>query len=159
MLPMVVAERLFVHVTKQMKRLDRYICSIQAALQQGPEVFNAVGVDVIFYVAFKMIHYLVEVAIFQIVVASEFVGVDFGSRLYKLAHDLFRDVLFATRNHGSFHLAAALQQAHHNGLTVSALHSDTITETAALRLIHVPSLAADEGLIYFDRGAIAAELG
>ena len=44
--PVVVAERLFVDVAEQVEGLDADIGSVQSALQQAPEVFQPVGVDI-----------------------------------------------------------------------------------------------------------------
>jgi hypothetical protein len=47
-LTVVVAEYLFINVAKEMKRTDCNIGSIQATLQEAPEVLHTVCVDVTF---------------------------------------------------------------------------------------------------------------
>ena len=84
---------------------------------------------------------------------------NFGSRFDHFAHNLFRHILFAMRNHSGFHLPAALQQSHNDCLAVSTLHSTITTHALPLRLVHESGLAADEGLIHFDRSAIAPQFG
>ena len=44
-LAIVAAENLFVKITKQVKRFDRNICALQAALYQTPEILHPVSVD------------------------------------------------------------------------------------------------------------------
>ena len=82
---------------------------------------------------------------------------DFGSRLNMFAHDLFRPILFAMRKHGGFNFAATLKHSHYNGFAVAALHPTVAAQAFALRLVHVPSLAADESFVHFDWSAIAAK--
>ena len=45
-LPVVIAESLLIEVTEKMKRFDANIGSVDAALQEAPEVLKAIGVDV-----------------------------------------------------------------------------------------------------------------
>jgi hypothetical protein len=102
----------------------------------------------------------VSETVFQIVVAGELIGMNFGSRLNHLAHDLFGKILFAVRNHGGLDLPATLQQSHDNSLSmVSALHPALTAQALSLGAVHVASFAADESLVYFDGCSTATELG
>ena len=47
---LVIPERLFVHVTEDVLRGYGNVGSVQAALQQAPEVLHSIGVDVAFHV-------------------------------------------------------------------------------------------------------------
>jgi hypothetical protein len=141
------------------KWFNRNVGSTQSTLQKRPEILDSVSVNILFYVALKMIDDLVNVAILKVVVAAEFVGMNLRSGFDHFAHDLFRDVLFAGRNHGSFNFAAALQHSHDYGFAMSALHPFVMAEALALRLVHKSGLAADEGFVHFNRSAVAAEFG
>lgn len=53
------AERLFIEVAEQMERLDTHIGALDPALQEAPEVLNAVGMDIPAHVGFGVIDDLV----------------------------------------------------------------------------------------------------
>ena len=53
-LPVVVAERLFIDVAKQVERFDGNVGTHQGPLQQCPKVFNSVRVDVLPHVFFRV---------------------------------------------------------------------------------------------------------
>jgi hypothetical protein len=44
-LPVVVAERLFIKITEQVKRFHAHVGTVQSALQRAPEVLHCVGVN------------------------------------------------------------------------------------------------------------------
>ena len=60
-LPVVVPEGLLIEVTEEMERLNTYVGTTDAALQQRPEVLKAVGVDATVDVLDSMIHNLMRV--------------------------------------------------------------------------------------------------
>ena len=132
---------------------------LQAALEQAPEVLDSVGVHVLFYVTLKMVDDFVSEAIFQIGVAGELIGVNFGSRLNHFADDSFWNVLSAMRNDCGLYLSAALQQSHDNSLTASALYSALAAHALPFCAVHESRLAADESLIDFDRSSATAQFG
>ena len=74
-LSLVESERLLIAVSEQMKRLNVHVSSFQASLEQRPEVFKAVRVDVAFRVALKMVYNLAVVIFRQIVIGHERIGV------------------------------------------------------------------------------------
>src|SRR5208282_5894800 len=142
-----------------MKRLYRNIGSAQAALEQRPEVFDSVGMNVLSHVTLKMVDDFVSKAIFQIGIASELVGVNFRAGFNHLAHDLFGEILSAVRDDGGIYFPAALQHSHDNGLAVSAaVHSALAAQTLPFVAVHESRFAADESLIHFNRRPVAAEL-
>lgn len=73
-LPHVVAERLFVEVAEQMEWLDTHISSLNSALEQAPEVFEIVGVNVPVDVGNRMVNNLVRVVCGKIVVRWQRIG-------------------------------------------------------------------------------------
>ena len=54
-LPIVVAERLFVNVPEQVKRLDAHVGAFQSALEQAPEVLHSVGMDLPVHIGLSVI--------------------------------------------------------------------------------------------------------
>src|SRR5580658_7709497 len=79
LLPIVVAECLFVKVTEQMKRFDAHIGSPDSALQKTPEVFESVGVNLSIDVLLRMVDYLVRVLLREIVIGLERITVERAS--------------------------------------------------------------------------------
>ena len=59
----VETERLLVKVAEQMKRFDRHVGALDGALQEAPEVFEPVGVDIAFGVALGMVDDVVDVGV------------------------------------------------------------------------------------------------
>src|SRR5262249_22990196 len=139
-----------------MERLNRNVGSIQTTFQQTPEILDSVCMDVLSNVSLKVIDYLVNVSILQVVVALKFIGVDFASRLYDFAHDLLSDVVFAIWNHLRPDLPAAHQHSHDNCFAAAALHSTIAAHALTLRSVHVSRLAADKCFVGFDWWAIRA---
>src|SRR6185437_16591947 len=76
----VETESLFVNVTEQMKRLYSNVGSTKAALQQRPEVFNGVGVNVAMHVVLKVIHDKVSEPVGEPVIVGELISVNPSSR-------------------------------------------------------------------------------
>ena len=72
----VVTENLFVYVTEQMKRLDSNVGSTKAALQQRPEVLQAVRVYATVNILFRMVHNVVNEVVAHLVVAYGIIRVD-----------------------------------------------------------------------------------
>ena len=58
-LPKVVAEHLLVQITEQMKGFHADIGTLQLALEQAPEVFKPVGMNLSVYVFLRMVNNLV----------------------------------------------------------------------------------------------------
>src|ERR1700676_2212290 len=90
---MIETKRLLIDIAKQMEWLYRYVGSTKAALQERPEVLDAIGVYVALYVTLKMIHDVVGVAFRQSVIVDEFVSHDpsAGKNVFvdDLVHGLF----------------------------------------------------------------------
>src|SRR5438132_1327413 len=69
-------ERLLIEVAKQMERFDRDIGALDGALQERPEVFEAVDVDLPIDVSLRVVNDLVDVILVQSVVGLERIGKD-----------------------------------------------------------------------------------
>ncbi len=61
----VVSERLFVYIAKQVERLNADVGSTQAALQQTPEVFQTVRVNLSAHVLFGVVDDFVNVLVIE----------------------------------------------------------------------------------------------
>src|SRR5439155_13665094 len=82
----VKAENLFVNVTREMKRLNANVGSFKPALQERPEVLNAVRVNPTANVSLSVIHYVMHEAIVELVIADRFIGVDRRAMLHVLEY-------------------------------------------------------------------------
>src|ERR1017187_1788698 len=130
-----------------MKRLNSNVGSTKAALQERPEILNAIGVNLSVYVLLKVIDELMLVLGFEIVVASKLVSHDCGTSLNEISNSSMNSRMLAISNDSGFDSSATLKCADDYSLAMSTLHSNAIAETTALTLVHIASLAADVGLI------------
>lgn len=146
-LAVVVTEALLIEVAKQMERFDAHIGTVYTALQQRPEVFEAVRVDATVHVLYGVVHDLMRVVAGETLIRKQEVRVQRRPRLYMLLNLRLQGVLLTIRHNGRNNLTATLQHAHHSNLVTRTATSDA---TLALGNVHVPRLAADKRLIRFD---------
>ena len=66
--PIVPTECLFIHIPEQMERLDAHIRSFDASLEERPEVFKPVRMDMAFRVALDMIYHVVDIFVCEVAV-------------------------------------------------------------------------------------------
>src|SRR5665213_176481 len=117
-LAVVVAKSLFIQITEQVVRFDAHVGTIQAALQETPEVLHTVRVDVAANVLFSMIDDLMNELLFKSPVRNQFVGEDVRAGCDIGLDVRLKSILLTIRNNGSLDLPAALKHSHHNGLAV-----------------------------------------
>ena len=86
-------KRLFVEVPEQVERLDRNVGAADRTLEQRPEVFEPVGVDLPARIRLGVINDVVGVFAREPFIGFECVGVDFGSALDVLTDGGLQDVL------------------------------------------------------------------
>ena len=158
-LAVVVAEHLFVKVTEQMKRLYADIGSIQTALEKAPEILDALSVYAAFDIAFHVVDDVVSEVRREAHVTNELVGHQFGTFRHSLTNGFMRNGFVASGSDFRTYFSATFQHPVHYGLAVTTLHSDTVTETTALRLVHVPRLATDECFVNFHLCSGTSDLG
>lgn len=155
LLAIVVAECLFVEIAEQVERLDAHIGSVDPALQERPEIFESVGVNLPLDVFLSVVNHFVAVLLRQTVIGLERIAVERGSSS-NVGADLFLDCfLAAVGNDGEANFATAFQHSHHGGFVLAASSGDS---TLALIDVHVASLAADESFIHFNLFAVLTEL-
>lgn len=130
-----------------MKRFDANVGSRNAALEKAPEVLKAIRVNSPVNILHGVIHNLVGIVSGQSLVRTERIRVQRRSCFDVLADFRLQSVLLAVRYDRGANLPAALQDSHNSGLVLRASTSDA---AFTFTNVHVPSLAADEGLVYFN---------
>jgi hypothetical protein len=144
----VESESLLVYVPEQMKGFDSNISSPESSLEQTPEIFNSLCVNIALYVLLKMIDDLMCVGLGEAVIVNELVSHNPSSGEYVVLDDLVHNLfLAAVSENRSADFAVALKHPHYNCLAVSALHTSAVTQTAALALVHVSRLATNVSLV------------
>src|SRR5207247_2059044 len=83
----------FVEIPEQMERLDADVGAAKRALEQRPEVFESVGVDLAARIRLGMVNDIVSVFAREPLIGLERVGVDFGPALDVLTDGGLQDVL------------------------------------------------------------------
>src|SRR5271168_3344592 len=146
----IVPEHLFIEVTEQVERLDGDIRPLESALEQRPEVFKSVGVDLPIDVTFGMVNGLVnEVLIVESLIGQESIGINRTVRLDVRSDMPLQDVLAARGDDIRSDLTSTLQNAHDRSLVLYAAFGNFLT---AFTCVHEASGATDESFInfYFD---------
>ena len=138
-----------------MEWFDAHIGSIDAALQETPKVFKAIGMNLPIHIFERVIYNLTGIIRAKSAIGHERIGVEGRASFYMLPHVALDCASLAVRDHGGLDLSAPLQESHYSGLVPSAGSGD-----AALTLcdVHVAGLATDESLIHFDRATVSAQL-
>ncbi len=157
-LPRVEPKGLLVQVPEQVERFDTHVRPAQRALQERPEVFQAVRVDLALSILLGVVNHFVDVVCAELVVGRQRIGEHLGPRLDVLANLRGEDATAHVRNVPEDHAAMSIgtmpfEQAHDGGLPHAARSLDL---AGAFRLVHEAGATADEGFVGFD---VAAELG
>jgi hypothetical protein len=138
-----------------MKRFDTYIGSADAALEETPEVLKGIGVNLPIHVLDSMVNHLVRIVSGQSLIGEQEVGIESGSRLNMLPDFGLQNRLAAAGHNDSADVPTALQDAHDGHFVFGASTGDAPLPFGDM---HVASLAANEGLIHFNRATVAAPL-
>src|SRR5437867_460274 len=139
-----------------MKRLHAHIGSRDAALEQRPEIFKAVGVYATVYILAGVVNHLMRIFSCETFIGFESIGVKRSTSSDMPAY-FFLQYSFATAgNYTGANLSATFQDTNNRSLVFRA---STSYAALAFANVHVPSLAADEGFIYFYLAAVSAQLG
>ena len=91
-----------------MERLDADVGSADAALQQRPEVLQAVGVNLAVHVRYGVVDDLMRVVGFQPFVRQQRIGVERGTGFNVLSDFGLKRAFLPVRDYGGADLAAAL---------------------------------------------------
>src|SRR5579864_3166159 len=137
-----------------MKRLDTNIGTLKRPLQQRPEVFNAVRVNLSANVFLRMVHHFMHEVVEQFVVADCAIGVDRRAVLYVLEkHVLQRFALYIWHDTGADLAKLAVVDALHDCLV--RLHSNRL-ELLPPITVHVGNFATNERLVSLDLASLTA---
>lgn len=155
-LAVVESERLLVEVSEQVKRLNRNIRALDAALQETPEILKSIRMNVAFDILNRVVNHLVNVLIHSYV-GTKRIGYQLRALRNVLSDRLVNDMLLAAFNYLEAYFATlAFKQTHHRYLAdKSSLAADLLS---SLILVHESSSAADECLVGFNPRARAAQL-
>ena len=152
----VIPEHLFVQIPEQMERLHAHIGSFQSALEQAPEVFESVGVNLSVNVFFCVVNDLVFVSPrIQSIVGLQGIGVNFASLIDVLPNDGLHLWLAASLCDHSANLSATFEDSDNWNF---ALETAIFDGAGVTLVVHKASLPADESFVYFDWIPSSAEL-
>ena len=151
----VVPENLFIEVTEKMERFDANVGSLKPTLQERPEIFQSVCVNLPVHVPLRMVNHVVRV-----VADKSFVGLQPVAQESGHGSDVFSDFAVNQRlapiiNHLYSDFSAALQESHYGDFIVWPTAANDAT--AMHVRMHVPRFAADESFVHFDFPPVAAE--
>lgn len=155
----VVPEYLFVNVTREMKRFNANIRSLEAAFKQRPEVLHAVHMHPTAHVGFSLIHDLMhEILLKPIHVGHSIIGVDCGAVLHIVQDGILQRLTFDVRNDRSTNLAQrAIQSAMHDSLSTVIAAELVVSQLPSL--VHVLDASANERFVRLYFVSRAADLG
>ena len=151
----VIAEYLLVQIPKEMERLHADIGALQLPLEQAPEVFHSVGVDLPVNVPFGMVNDLVRESLFlEANVGHEGIAMNRGTSGDVSFDSGVNELALTVVNNARPNFATTLQNPHDRSFVFGASHGD-----AALPLVrvHETGSTANESLIHFDWNPRAAQ--
>ncbi len=157
--PVIEPMDLFGKVRGNVERVNAHVGAFDGALQERPEVFEAVGVNLPLHISDGMVNDAMSVVGFEALVRPERVGMECGPGLH-LGANLLLQVLLADAAHdrrGDARMLAvlpSLQEAEHGDLIHAASPTD---DTLLLGEVHELGRATEEALIRFDVPAHLAE--
>jgi len=153
--PKVIPEHLFVQIAEEVERFHADVGAFELALEQAPEVFHTVSVDLTVNVFFRMVDNLVlESLLIESHVGHERVGVDRAARLDVSANIGLQHMLFAIADYSGANLTATFKDA----LNGSFVFGASVGNPAlALIGVHVSGEATNESFVYFNLSTGTAE--
>jgi hypothetical protein len=143
----VVAERLLVKISEQVERLNADVGPLKLSLNETPEVFHRVRVNVAMRILDSMVNNRVPILGRKPVVRLQRITEQRAARLDVLLHVLVKFMLLAVRNGESKNLATALYHTESDSFVLAASARNNLFTA---RPVHVARFSADEGFINFD---------
>ena len=143
----VKAKSLFVNVAEQVEGLNADIGAMDATLQETPEVFRSVGVNLPVNIRYGVVNHLMGEVVTKTLVRLQGVAVQLRSDFNVLADQIVKFWLATRCYYLRANLSAALQNRRNNRLALSTSTSDLACPFVG---VHVAGLAADESFINFD---------
>jgi hypothetical protein len=144
--PVVVPKCLLVKVPEQVEWFDIDIRALQSALEQAPEVFESVRVNLSVNVPLGVVDHVVAVVANQSVIRWQLIAEQCRVSSYVIADFLLDERLATICQNLSANFAATLQNSKYNRFIVRATLYDFSPVDIA---VHVPSLTTDESFINF----------
>jgi hypothetical protein len=148
----VKSKNLLVYIPAKVEWLYSNVGSSQSSLEQTPEIFDALSMNLSANVLLRVIHNVMDKAVMQLVVAYGIIGVDRGAVLDVVENFVLQGLTLHVRNHlGAYLSQIAVKDALHDCLvkvpTACVQHVFHM-----LSLVHVSDVTADVGLVGFQRG-------
>ena len=131
-----------------MIRLNSNVSTAKAALKQRPEVLYSVRVYPSVDVSLRMVHNVMDKVVAYLVVSHSVIGIDLGTILDVLEHDILQGLALDVRNHCGTNLSKVPGK---DALyyRFAAVESALLIQAQLARLVHVLCESANEGLIRF----------
>ena len=157
-LSIVEAERKLVQVQWQVFLADVMVCSHHATLQQRPEVFEVLSMNLAAHVlALRMVHSFMAETAMQMFVSNILIGRDQADPVAdSLTHETFQCRSRGIFDHLADHVALARDRADDSNLARTEAAS---SKMLALASVLVLFLSANKSLVYFDDTHKLAEIG
>lgn len=138
-----------------MERLDAYVCSLQLALDETPEIFQPVRVNAPLNVFFGVVNDLMlEVLVLESLIGHKRIGVDCAACLHVGANLRLQSMLAAIANNSGTDFAPTFENAEHGGFVFCASLGNPAT---AFIGVHEAGRATNEGFVYFNLASLAAD--
>ena len=129
-----------------MKRFDANVGAIDPTLQEGPEVFESIGVDFSIDVFFCMVNHFVSVLLGQAIIGMQRIGIERTLSGNVIPHFLLKWTFAAARNNDCADLSATFKHSEHWSLILAARSGNS---AFALIEMHIPRFPTDESLVHF----------
>jgi hypothetical protein len=153
--PQVEAEHLLIQIPEEMKGFHAHVGTFDSALQQAPEVFESVGVNLPVNVFLGMVnHMMLEILVFQSLIGKQRIGVNRAASLDVMANLSLKVMLAASGNHHCANFSATFHDAEHGSLI---LHAAFGNHALVLVGVHESGSTTDEGFVYFYLRTTATE--
>src|SRR5439155_7362309 len=146
-------EALFVEIAKHMEWFNANVGPFDTALQETPEVFNAIGVNHSINISFGVPHEGMSEAFgTKSLIGSVFIGIDRRSRLNRFPNNLAHFITPRFRNHASLNFASPvfISFKKTKDRSFARASSPPMKFCFSFRLVHVASEATDIGFINFN---------
>ena len=157
--PIVEPETLLIQIPEHVEGFNAHIRSLESALQQTPEIFQTVCVNLPVYVTFRMIHDLMNVLLIQSPIRVAIIGRQVRAKLNIVLHHSVKGAFVTIWNYLRSHFASAtLKESSNDGFIGHALSKSRCACSCFLVLVHESRLAADESFVNFNMAAASAKL-
>src|SRR5437762_9236862 len=127
-----------------MEWFNTNVSSTESTLEKTPEVLKAIGVNLPTDVSFRMVNDFMSEILFESFIGEQLIGIDRRILSNVLMNDLLQLVTFPALDNLSANLTATLQDANDHCFVGHTNFAFTFI------LVNVPSMSANESLIYFD---------